>query len=621
MTGESAPRKPLRVWPGVAIVILYLLAKYALPFIDRELMVVGLFGGIVGALAIVLWWLLFSRAAWAERLGAVALMAAATFGTWRLLDKSIATGAMGMLFPVMAAPILGMAFVAWAVATRHLPDPVRRATMVATILLASLGWTLIRTGGFTAATFDNDFHWRWTKSPEEKLLAQGGDEPAPAPMPVPLASAPAAEKPAAPAVPAAAPPRKEPRVTTASDKGTPPAPPRPAPETAPSEPEWPGFRGPHRDSIVAGVRIKTDWSASPPVEAWRRPIGPGWSSFAVHGDRLFTQEQRGEDEVVACYEASTGKPVWKHRDPARFWESNAGAGPRATPTLSDGRVYTLGATGIVNVLDEGSGAVVWSRNAGSDTGVKVPGWGFAASPLVVGGDVVVATAGSLVAYDRATGDRRWVGPKGGDGYSSPHLMTINGVPQVLLLNGTGAMSVAPADGTVLWEHALPSGTRIVQPAATGDGDVLVSFGEFGNGNGVRRIAVTRGAAGWTTRERWTSSGLKPNFNDFVVHKGHAYGFDGSILACIDLADGQRKWKGGRYGNGQLVLLPDQDLLLILAEEGELALVKATPDQFTELARLPALEGKTWNHPVVVGDRLLIRNDHEMAAFRLTLASR
>jgi hypothetical protein len=156
----------------------------------------------------------------------------------------------------------------------------------------------------------------------------------------------------------------------------------------------------------------------------------------------------------------------------------------------------------------------------------------------------------------------------------------------------------------------------VQPALIADGDILVSAKA---GSGTRRIAVAHGPGGWTAEQRWTSNGLKPYFNDFVVHKGHAFGFDDNILACIDLKDGTRRWKGGRYGNGQLVLLPDQDVLLVLSEEGELALVAAATDQFTELARFRAIEGKTWNHPVLAGDILLARNGEEMAAFRLSLA--
>ena len=192
--------------------------------------------------------------------------------------------------------------------------------------------------------------------------------------------------------------------------------------------------------------------------------------------------------------------------------------------------------------------------------------------------------------------------------------------QILLLSGAGATSVAPSTGTVLWEYAWP-GSAIVQPALTPDGDVLVNTVGVTGGAGIRRLAVAHAPEGWQVQERWTSTGLKPYFNDFVVHKGHAFGFDGRILACVDLADGARKWKGGRYGNGQLILLPDQDLLLVLSEDGELALVKAAADRFTELARVPAIEGKTWNHPVLVGDVLLVRNGEEMAAFRLSLVGR
>jgi len=356
------------------------------------------------------------------------------------------------------------------------------------------------------------------------------------------------------------------------------------------------------------------------VELWRRAIGPGWSSFAAGGDLFYTQEQRGDDEIVSCYKVSTGEPVWQHRDAARFWESNAGPGPRGTPTLSEGRLYAFGATGILNALDARTGALLWSRNAASDTGKKIPGWGFASSPVIHGDVVIVATAGKLVAYNVTTGEQRWLGPAGGGGYSSPHLLTIDGVEQVLLLNSAGAMSVAPADGALLWQH-LWRGDGIVQPAMTEDGNVLLGSGSgLGDGKvGVRRIALKHGPAGWSVEERWTSIGLKPYFNDFVVHKGHAFGFDGSLLACINLEDGRRKWKGGRYGNGQLLLLPDQDVLLVVSEQGELALVNATPDEFKELARFPTIKGKTWNHPAIAHGRLYVRSDQEMACYDLPTA--
>jgi hypothetical protein len=411
----------------VVIAILMLLLRFVVPLVIPGALYVAVLSGPVGGLAVVLWWLLFSRARWFERLGAVALMLLALFATKRIVDVSIATGAMGSLFPFLAIPTLGVALVVWAVATHRLSDGVRRVTMVATILLACGVWALVRTGGFTAASFKNDLHWRWTKTPEERLVAKSGSElgalpPATAvPPPAPagaktlekgddarLASKSGNEQAAlSPVRPAAEAPEKR----LVAKAGSAPAPLPSAPPVPAAE--WPGFRGPHRDDIIPGVRIKTDWTASPPVALWRRPVGPGWSSFAVRGDRFYTQEQRGADEVVACYKLTTGEPVWAHRDTARFWESNGGPGPRGTPTLSNGRVYTFGATGILNVLNERDGSVVWSRNAASDTGMAIPQWGFASSPLVIDDLVVVATAGRLVAYDLATGAKRWMSPARG----------------------------------------------------------------------------------------------------------------------------------------------------------------------------------------------------------------
>ena len=621
-TVRSDMKTSLRLWPGVTLVAAQWLLMFGVPLIapDAELFglpigLIALMGGILCGLFVALWWMFFSRAHWAERVGAILLMVVAVIATGFVVHVSIAGAGQGMLLYIAVIPGLSLALVLWAVVTARLSNGVRRATLVIAILLACAPWALLRTAGVIGSA-GPEYHWRWTPTPEELLLAQADDTPdMPGTLPSPSAPAEApsasAAAPVAPVAPIAAP-----AATTMS---------APVAGHAVSEPavaraEWPGFRGPDRDGTVRGVRINADWSAAPPVEMWRRPIGPGWSSFSVRGDLLYTQEQRGEDEIVACYRVSTGEPVWKHRDAVRFWESNGGAGPRATPTINNDRIYAFGATGILNALDAATGRAVWSRNVASDTGRPVPMWGFASSPLVVDDLVIVAAAGTLAGYDLATGTKRWTGPSYGGSYSSPHRATIDGVDQILLLGGPGAISVAPADGVVLWKHEWEPGP-IIQPAVMADGDILVNAIAATGGIGTRRLHLTRGSGGWSAEERWTSNGLKPYFNDFVVHKGHAFGFDGSILSSINLNDGKRNWKGGRYGNGQLILLPDQDVILVLSEEGELALVSAAPDKFTELARFPALDAKTWNHPVLVGDILLVRNGEEMAAFRLALQGR
>jgi outer membrane protein assembly factor BamB len=567
MDTAPAPQKALRLWPAIVIVTLQWLIRFCLPVVDSSDLVtqVAFMGGVAGGMMLIIWWAFFSRARWIDRLSGIGLMIAALLVTAQFLDESIRTANMGLMFVLFSVPVLSLAFVVWAVTTRNLSTRIRRVTMAVTILLATGFWVLLRTNGMDGSNHQ-DLGWRWAKTSEERFLAQANDKL----MPVSLDSAAVA-----------------------------------------TEAEWPGFRGAHRDGIIPGVKIATDWVKSPPVEMWRKPVGPGCSSFAIQGTLLFTQEQRGEYEMVTCYNLNTGEPVWSHGDSARFWDSHAGAGPRSTPTLNNGRVYTLGGTGILNALNEQNGKVIWSRNAASDANVKVLAWGFAGSPLVVGNRVIISLSGKLAGYEIESGKPAWFGTDGGNSYSSPHLVTIAGVQQVLLMSMTGAISIEPETGKTLWNYQWEMMDRILQPAVIGEGDLLIA----GEGQAIRRIKVTLDQGTWNIKELWTSEQIKLNFNDLIIHKGYAYGFDGPCIACIDVKDGSRKWKGSPY-RGFILLLTDQDLIVVMTEKGDLVLVEATPDRFNEFARIPAIKGKTWNHPVQVGDVVVVRNAQEMAAFRM-----
>ena len=603
-------QRPLRLWPGVTIVAAIWLARFAAPLVGigaATEFLVRVLGGFAGALAVLIWWVGFSRASWLERAGILAVLVVVLAATLALGDSSMLVWALWY-----AAPVLSLALVVGAVAGRTLSDRKRLLVMTAAIVLPCAATLALRTPGVHGNGIAA-FEWRWTESAEQRLLGRS-DEPSDTALrePVNNTSLSPSAAPEGPVAPAA----------TESDSPNVSATPSPASATTPVHAaarviRWAGFRGADRSGTVPRVRIETDWAASPPVSLWRRPVGPGWASFAVRDNVLYTQEQRGDEEIVGAYSLTTGEPVWRHRDRVRLNDPLGGPGPRATPTLAGDRVYTFGSTGVLNALDAETGSVVWSRNPPTDLKTTIPNWGYSSSPLIVDDLLVIAVSGTLAAYAAADGQPRWVGPGGGESYSSPQLATIDGVSQVLLLTASGTTSVAPATGKSLWTHPwnsrLPT-MPIVQPAVLDDGTVLV-----GETNGLRRLAITRRDTAWAIDERWVSNRLKPYFNDFVVHRGYAYGFDGAILTAVDLSNGERKWKGGRYGQGQLVLLPEQDLLLVVSEDGDVALVKAVPDGLTELARVPALSGKTWNHPVLIDDTLLVRNSEEMAAFRLALA--
>ena len=423
------------------------------------------------------------------------------------------------------------------------------------------------------------------------------------------------------AEPAAAPAEPAP-VTSAAAQPPPPTQPAVAPDAVPAPAYWTDFRGPSRDGHYREQRISTAWPSEGLQPLWKQPVGGGYASFAIARGRAFTIEQRGPQEVVAAYDVATGRELWTSEWAAVFHESMGGDGPRATPTWSDGRVYVLGGQGEFRALEEATGKTLWRTNILDENGASNLQWGMAAAPLIVGNTVVVTPGGptgrSVVAYDRLTGARRWHALDDQQGYSSPMLTTLGGVRQLVVFSASRLVGLTPDEGRVLWEYPWKTdyGVNAAQPIVIGSNRVFLSSG-YGTGAAV--IELTPSASGFSVREVWRNIRMKNQFTSSILHEGFIYGLDESILACLDAATGDLKWKGGRYGHGQVLLASGH--LIVLTEDGDLALVRASPDRHQELVRFHAIEGKTWNHPAMSGAILLVRNVNEMAAFDLRTTSR
>jgi len=382
-------------------------------------------------------------------------------------------------------------------------------------------------------------------------------------------------------------------------------------------PYWTDFRGPRRDGKYEEVPVLTEWPAAGLKPLWKQPIGGGYASFVVAQGRAFTIEQRGPQEVVAAYDVLTGRELWTNAWTAEFRESMGGDGPRATPTWADGRVYALGATGELRVLDDTSGKVIWRTNILSDSDARNLDWGMAAAPLIVDDTVIVLPGGgngkSIVGYDRTSGKRVWSALGDKQAYCSPMIVTLNGVRQLLVVSATRMVGVVPGDGKVLWEYPFPTynGINAAQPLVIGDNRVFISASYDA---GAAMIELSGSGDRFSVREVWRNNRMKNRFSGSVLRDGVIYGLDEGILAAVDAETGALKWKGGRYGYGQVLLAGDR--LIVLTEDGDLALVRAIPERHEEITRFPVLEGKTWNVPAISGGYLLVRNLAEMAAFDL-----
>jgi outer membrane protein assembly factor BamB len=393
--------------------------------------------------------------------------------------------------------------------------------------------------------------------------------------------------------------------------------------------DYPAFLGGGPWAEVHGVQLETDWDQHPPRLLWKQDIGAGWSGFAVVGDYAVTQEQRGEHELVVCYEIRTGKVAWTHADAVRWDPRGPGAlgdvGPRATPTIFNGKVFTHGATGILNCIDARSGSLLWTHDTLAEHDAENVMWGKAGSPLVVDDRVIVSVGGhheaSLVAYDSDSGDQVWAASSRRSAYATPVLTELAGLRQILTVNEGFLTAHDAEDGDVLWEHAWPSDSgsdaAAAQPMPVGDDCVLLTKGY---GQGGELVKVSRRSDKWAAHRVWKNSAvLKNKMSNVLIRDGFAYGMNDVFLQCVELKSGRSRWKKRRspsFGHGQTILVGD--VILMLSESGELILIEATPRKYRELASMPALDGVTWNNPALAGPLLLVRNATQAACFELRL---
>ncbi len=392
--------------------------------------------------------------------------------------------------------------------------------------------------------------------------------------------------------------------------------------------DFPRYRGIHSDGTVRPIDyLEWDWAEHPPKLLWRQPCGGGFAGFAVAGNVFVTIEQRHEQEVIVCYDRATGTERWTHAYDAAF-RHPTGSGPRATPAIADGDVYSLGATGLLVCLEGKTGRKKWSVNIVEDNGAKVVMWGMTSSPLIVD-DLVIVNAGvdpdknveqALAAYRRADGKRVWAVGTNRAGYSSPQKARLAGREQILLFDAGGLAGYDPKTGTQLWQHPFETGMdmNIIQPLVLGENHVFIAS-ETGKGGALLRIAPKKNA--FVAEQEWANYNLCSKFANPVAMSGSIYGLSNGTLVCIDQETGQRLWRGRNYGHGQILAIGRAvgGVLLVLSEQGYVAVVSADRKAFHERARLDVFKDRTWNTPALAGRQLFLRNDVEMACYELPAA--
>ncbi len=375
--------------------------------------------------------------------------------------------------------------------------------------------------------------------------------------------------------------------------------------------DWPQWRGPNRDGISSETDILKSWPENGPNVVWRIAVGYGYSSIAISNGKLYTMWSEGDDEVLFCLIASTGKEVWRYKIGRRF-RNDQGDGPRSCPTVDGQVVYAAGAYGDLHAVDVESGKRGWSRSLVMEYGSRTPRWGYSSSPLVEGDMLLVQVGGrpnfGFMAFNKKTGDVIWSSQTDRPAYSSPLAITVNGTRQVLFFSASGLHSVASENGELLWDYPWKTSynANIAIPIFISPDKVFIST-NYGVGAAVIQI---KGKSGKLDVETvWRNKKMKNHFNTSVLHDNHLFGFDNAIFKCIDAATGEEKWKTRGFQKGSLLFVDGH--LIVLGERGRLALVEVDPSEYKEKASAQILKGKCWTMPTLAGGKLYLRNQKEM----------
>jgi len=368
--------------------------------------------------------------------------------------------------------------------------------------------------------------------------------------------------------------------------------------------DWPHWRGPERTGLSTESGWLDRWPAEGPKVAWRGQVGLGFSSFAVAQGRVFTLGHADGKDSVFCFDAESGRELWRHSYPAELGDKFFDGGTTGTPAVDGARVYALSRWGDTFCLQAADGKVVWSKNVQKDTGARVPDWGFSGSPLVQGDKLVLNVGEAGLALNKETGAILWQsGPKSA-GYSTPLPLKRGADELIVLGSGQSYVAVAARDGKAAFRirWLTQYGVNAADPVIAGD-RLFLSTG-YDKGAALFKLS------GAEPEQLWKSKVLRTQLNGAVLYEGHLYGGDGDSdgrgpMKCVELASGQEKWAHNGFGTGGLMIADGK--LIALSARGEFFVAPATPSGFKPTARAQLLGGKCWTAPVLSDGRIFGRS--------------